>query len=526
MSFSRKISLYFHTIRHLRRTQIWHRLTFRLGHPKPDLSAAPPAAKSMSVTSFPRMAACHLGGEHFRFLNEECVFPGWNSPERGKLWLYNLHYFDWLRQEGLPGTEGSRWIAKWIAENPPPLGNGWEPYPLSLRIVNWIKWHLSGHALSDLARHSLAVQVRFLMKRLEFHLMANHLMANAKALIYAGCFFSGSEAKKWLAKGLEIYQEQLPEQILPDGGHFELSPMYHSIILEDLLDLVNIGAPLFLHDAIGRMLRWLAVMTGPDGRIAHFNDAADGIALSPEQIFNYAEQLGFPRPKQVTASCDLPDSGYARLTAGKWTAICDGGAIGPDYQPGHAHADTLSFELWHGQTRLLVDSGTGEYIDTALRREQRGTAGHNTLVADGKNSSAVWGAHRVAERARIIRRSFSENRFLGAHDGYAPILHQREWHLSSEKVDIVDRAEGKGAHRLEVFWHFAPESRITLGNGVATIELQGMEYTITLPANGTCEIQKGHYSPGFGIIQEIPILHVFFEATLPWNSTTTIKVKS
>ena len=37
------------------------------------------------------------------------------------------------------------------------------------------------------------------------------------------------------------YARELPEQILADGGHFELSPMYHALVLEDLLDLVNIA---------------------------------------------------------------------------------------------------------------------------------------------------------------------------------------------------------------------------------------------------------------------------------------------
>ena len=230
-----------------------------------------------------------LGDNRFRFLNttRQVNTPAdWNRQEWGKLWLYNLHYFDMLRQPDLPDVVGNCWIARWIAENPPGIGNGWEPYTLSLRIVNWIKWQLSGHVLDSQALNSLAVQVRFLTQLVERHLLANHYLANAKALVFAGMFFSGTEAQQWLVDGCEIYREQLPEQILPDGGHFERSPMYHSIILEDLLDLVNIQSPLFLTDHITRMFRWLTVMTGPDGEIALFNDAANGIALAPSQLFN------------------------------------------------------------------------------------------------------------------------------------------------------------------------------------------------------------------------------------------------
>ncbi len=134
---------------------------------------------------------------------------------------------------------------------------------------------------------SLAVQVRFLRKRLEVHLLGNHLFANAKALVFAGLYFSGDEAEEWLQKGLSILEREVPEQVLGDGGHFERSPMYHSIILEDLLDLVGVfgiyggryegegqffkADPVFagmtdvFAEAVGGRLEWMQAMTHPDG---------------------------------------------------------------------------------------------------------------------------------------------------------------------------------------------------------------------------------------------------------------------
>ena len=115
-----------------------------------------------------------LGDNRFRFLNttHQVNTPAdWNRLEWGKLWLYNLHYFDMLRQPDLPDVVGNCWIARWIAENPPGIGNGWEPYTLSLRIVNWIKWQLSGHVLDSQALNSLAVQVRFLTQLVELSLI-------------------------------------------------------------------------------------------------------------------------------------------------------------------------------------------------------------------------------------------------------------------------------------------------------------------------------------------------------------------
>lgn len=469
-----------------------------------------------------------LGDNRFRFLNttHQVNTPAdWNRLEWGKLWLYNLHYFDMLRQPDLPDVVGNCWIARWIAENPPGIGNGWEPYTLSLRIVNWIKWQLSGHVLDSQALNSLAVQVRFLTQLVERHLLANHYLANAKALVFAGMFFSGMEAQQWLVDGCEIYREQLPEQILPDGGHFERSPMYHSIILEDLLDLVNIQSPLFLTDHITRMFRWLTVMTGPDGEIALFNDAANGIALAPSQLFNYAGKLGFEVPQPVVLSADLPSSGYARLVQGPWTLICDGAPVGPNYQPGHAHADTLSFELWYEKQRILVDSGTGEYVDTALRRKQRGTSGHNTLMLDGRNSSDVWGAHRVARRAGIVERKFDKDIFTAAHNGYAPAIHQRSWRFTAEqRIQITDHVAGRGRHEIELFWHCAPGCQVELKPGYAEITYAKQHFVLTLPPDGECHICTGNYSPEFGITLPVPVIHWQTAAELPFEHISEIGI--
>src|SRR5262249_47450203 len=146
---------------------------------------------------------------------------------------------------------------------------------------------------------SLADQVRCLRVRLEYHLFGNHLLANAKALVFAALFFDGAEPKKWLDTGLGILQTELPEQILADGGHFERSPMYHAPILEALLDPLALGRvfaegiPAELLDRwkglAGGMLTWLGAMSHPDGGIAFFNDAAMNFSPTQAQLLAFAD---------------------------------------------------------------------------------------------------------------------------------------------------------------------------------------------------------------------------------------------
>ena len=167
----------------------------------------------------------------------------WQRADLEKLWLYNLHYFDDLRARDAAGrrAEQRALLERWVRENPPGMGVGWEPYPCSLRIVNWIKWALAGGELGPALEQSLALQAEHLSRHVEHHLQGNHLLANAKGLAFAGLFFSGAAAQRWLAAAVALLERQLPEQILADGGHCERSPMYHALVLEDLLDLINLS---------------------------------------------------------------------------------------------------------------------------------------------------------------------------------------------------------------------------------------------------------------------------------------------
>ena len=147
------------------------------------------------------------------------------------------------------------------------------------------------------------------------------------------------------------------------------------------------------------MLTWLHVMSHPDGQISFFNDAAFDIAAPYESLLDYAGRLGFPEPPAERGSRYLEESGYCRLENERAVVICDVARVGPNYQPGHAHADTLSFELSVYGFRVFVNSGVSEYGVSEERLRQRGTAAHNTLELNNADSSEVWHGFRVARRA-------------------------------------------------------------------------------------------------------------------------------
>ncbi|WP_295454111.1 alginate lyase family protein [uncultured Thiodictyon sp.] len=556
---------YFHTLRHLRPVQFYGRVWFRLYRPHPDTRPAPPLRRAQSHWVAPALRPVSLlGPASLRLLNETHALLGpgaWNNPARDKLWLYNLHYFDDL--SAATGPQRVAWqqglLRRWVAENPPGVGTGWEPYPTSLRIVNWVKWSLAGNALPPECVASLAVQARWLRRRLEHHLLGNHLLANAKALAFAGAFFAGPQAQSWRARAERLLARELREQTLADGGHFERSPMYHAIVLEDVLDLINLVAaypetavPAMLglyRECVQSMTRWLTVMCHPDGEIGFFNDAALGIAPTLAQLVDYRQRLGLDgaattlatraptlqrgsvgRTLCVPMSSNgavvwLRDSGYCRLEAGSAVALLDVAPLGADYLPGHAHADTLSFELSLFGQRVIVNGGTSRYGSGPERLAQRGTAAHSTVQIDGADSSEVWGGFRVARRARPLdvrvdsvpeldrgaRRSGTRTEFTAeralrvcaAHDGYRRLpgrpLHRRTWELTSERLTVTDAIEGECGAAVARF-HLHPEviAEIADDGGRGCLRLPGGHLVDWQLTGGHAGLASSVWHPAFG----------------------------
>lgn len=515
-----KIIRLYHTVKYLKISQIFYRIWFLLYHPAVDQSPHPERRVVPGVWVPPVSKQTHLYRPwQFSFLNitRDCSFPiDWNNASIEKLWLYNLHYFDDLQCGEATSRQRlhTELLLKWIAENPPGRGNGWEPYPTSLRIVNLVKWALAGNDCPELLVQSLAVQARFLRKRLEYHLLGNHLLANGKALVFVGLFFAGPEAENWFDKGMQILEKQVAEQILKDGGHFERSPMYHAIILEDLLDLINVmtayGRPV-PYSWCGRaeqMLEWLNAMCHPDGEISLFNDAAFGIAAEPESLRKYIARLGIESSRCRTAALiHLKESGYVRWHDQDAYVIMDVGEIGPDYLPGHAHADTLSFEMSLFGRRFIVDSGTSCYGLSEERLRQRGTLAHNTVSVNGMNSSEVWGGFRVARRARPFELAICEGgspmTVSCSHDGFSrlgrDVIHRRTWELGSKRLSVKDTVIGEDSNSV-VRFHFHPDVGLLLnGQERCTAILPGGQVVALQFSGGEASLLESTYHPQFGI---------------------------
>ncbi|TQF72187.1 heparinase II/III family protein [Pseudoalteromonas luteoviolacea] len=450
----------FHTVKYLKFKQVYYRGYYKFRKPKHVECEAPgsllwrwsgPLLNNQSL----------LSSSSVKFLNQEGAVNSpsdWNCTSKPKLWLYNLHYFDDLSSKDAAQrcSLHHEFIQKWIEQNPPCNGNGWEPYPISLRLVNWVKWCSVQPEVPPSYLKSMLEQANVLTQQLEYHILGNHLFANAKALTFVGAYLDGGNSVELLERGISILNAELKEQFLADGAHFELSPMYHEILLWDLLELIDLAKTSNKPQLIGclphwtliaeKALFWLSSMVHPDGEVSFFNDAAIGIAMQPRQIFEYAQRLELNYETVAEQLVTNKSSGYSRVSFANYSAIFDHANVGPDYLPGHAHADTLSFELSIGEQRVFVNSGTSLYGTSKERVRQRQTAAHNTVSVLDLDSSQVWSGFRVAKRAyAYLEEAISkpEKVLLSAsHDGYLQlspkVKHARKLVCSPDSFVIVD----------------------------------------------------------------------------------------
>ena len=458
-------------------------------------------------------------------------FPAieWRLPNVPKLWLYNLHYFDYLQQPRLKAPEGLALMRDWIAQNPPYAGDGWEPYPISLRIVNWLKF-LSRHAVEvadeQLIAASLYEQARRLRRTLEYHLLANHLFKNGVALLYAGALLEGvPESDGWYRKGKSIVEQEIAEQILADGGHVERSPMYHAIVLEDVLDCLNLVLAIsdgdaqsrcLLQETAHRMLRFLTDVAHADGSLPRFNDTAEGIAPSLAQLRAYAGRLRVGLPEAETRSViEEPDFGLYVITRGGWRCLVDAGPIGPDYQPGHAHCDTLSYELTFDGKFIAVNAGTFAYVGEA-RTLYRSTRSHNTLELDGAEQHEIWSSFRVARRGypREVRvwEDGDGIRFAGEHTGYRRLpgrpVHRRELRLTASGLAVVDRVVSGRDHVARSYLHLHPGVRLEEWDSrSAVLSLDGRLFRVEVEW-GVLSVEDYAFSREFGLQEPAKVLVV------------------
>jgi uncharacterized heparinase superfamily protein len=534
--------------------------------------------------------ARQVADSDFLFLRHRIQYPAgilWDDPLQSQLWRYHLHYFSYVQdllvwaacepRERLQAFAAFKDLtSSWIKAHPSICGDGWHPYTISLRLVNWLEAMAEFRAelkqdrefCSTLLR-SIHGQAAVLHRDLELDVRGNHLIENLRALIWVGVLSRAHESEHWLGSALSRLRDEVLEQVKTDGGHFERCPGYHLVVLKDLLEIAcrlrasGHAAPEWLDSALRSMVDYLLAILPPDGTVPllkdtavdaaptasavltaaalYFDDARYKISgkfeLFPALLFGKAgwnRFLQWEVNAQARPSTALPASGHFvfRDDLRQEYAIFDAGEACPDYLPAHAHADLFTYELSIDGRRIIVDSGVYEYAAGPWRDFFRSTRAHNTVEVDGANQSEVWGSFRVARRTRPEGVQWREGeRFFwvqGQHRGckQRKTTHRRTFAAAGEGLWIVlDELFGHGVCTARSYIHLHPALTVRPHQG-GSLQISGIPEEVWITPFGHDRIEQsrgvlepryqGWFSERFGEVIPNTVLSLRCESEPPF----------
>jgi hypothetical protein len=522
---SRRLRLYIETLRYLSFRQFFYLVYRRLF---PALLRVPSrrAVRLREEFCFPVVIENErkrIVDSRFQFLNKSSSFVtnevNWESYEESKLWRYNLHYFDWLLDSSCATQQQhdlyAQLIDSWVNNNNVGKVDAWEPYTVSLRIVNWIKYFSIRTSMGlenpSVWMLSLQQQAAWLSQNMEYHIRANHLFKNLVAMAFYHAYVHDSERKDVLNRYISELNVEIKEQFNADGGHYERSPMYHAIALEDLMDLYQISSVFdgridqgFLTDKISRAFSFLRAMTFSNGEIALFSDSALNIAASLKSLDHYwnkISQYGACDSHQTTQY--FPQTGFISVEKDNTKLIVSVGNPAPNYQPGHTHCDVFSYELYHDGQKRVTDSGVYEYQAGEMRRYCRTTGAHNTVMVNQSEQHEIWGEFRVGRRAAVTTVDLDDSetvnivlKMTGVDCQGLPYTFTRTFNFCEDSLVVHDSVTMDGAINMQSFVHAAPS-------------IQGNSFPLNIAVHkGRSDYGSSWYCPEFGLKVARPCLEL------------------
>lgn len=501
-----------------------------------DVKKLPPCLLNYKTDSI------KVGGDEytFNFINEEAAYAkaavGWfdKSKDNGtRLWLLNLHYMGYLHN--CTTDDFIILVNDWI-DNVHPYGErywqySWNSFSLSIRVVNWIHYlseniNFFGDEFLNKVLSSIYSQIRFLLKNLELDIKGNHIVKNIKALIFASVFFKSKEASCWLDRGIKLLKIQLLTQINEDGMHFELSPSYHFVVLDDLIDIyccLTESQRGFLLPILKKMITVVNDFSYPDGTIMLFNDSGKSYGISKEKLlYKYNKHIDSVYTFNNNFFLNYKSSGYYGCNFSNVKMIAKFGPIGPKALLAHAHADTFSYVCSIFGRPFIVDHGAYEYNAGNNRDIDRSTFVHNTVSIENKNSSDVYGSFRCGRVANVENlKIVSTKEFFqieATHDGYTSLSNdlyvKRKIEARNSYIKVSDTASSKKV--------FIGRSSILFHPDVILVEKKDTEIIldhhgekISITSSSSMHIEEANYCPDLGIKHKTLKVFIYISNSLP-----------
>ncbi|WP_297434724.1 alginate lyase family protein [uncultured Cetobacterium sp.] len=395
---------------------------------------------------------------------------------------------------------------------------------IGIRCLNWIKaikiFKNSSCNLNFIENkiiESLIYQCELLIKTYDdFRTLSNWGVMQNCGLISLALNYQKqySILNQYLVIALERLEHQCKIQILPDGVHWEQSPMYQNEVLNCLLDIafdfekLNLDTPSFILSSIRKLAYSNAYMKKPnhnqpmqgdsdetdlrdiitrsayilkDGTLKYFGyDFVDFESIWDIGNLNISKYEDLPTKKPNFTSIALKESGNFYLRDSfednsnyLWFRC---GALGS----GHGHGEHLHFDLVSNGEDFISDPGRFTYVEGNIDREfLKSCFAHNTTIVDNIPFSKFNGAWGIVESALTLNTYHSFNKTFdfveGGHLGYisleSPVVTNRKiLYLKNDLWIIIDEFLTEGIHEYSQIFNFYPDKKPIINDQKAFIK--------------------------------------------------------
>ena len=508
------------TVRHFKAAQLGNKFQYRLVKFCYDKNIITPPKgeypdiKFLKLLPIAYTCSVYSKGE-FSFLGHKHRFEkaiDWNIKTNGTLWNIRLNSFDYLNHSQILPDEGKQVIYSFIRDFKKNKTR-FDAHCASLRVINAIKFVSRFQINESEINAFLFSQAVYILRNSEVHLKNNHLLENAFALLYAADFFQDNAMHRFAGRMLT---KELQNQILDDGAHFELCPMYHLWVVNRLLESVQIfRSSMFTVTALNeqltkyasKMLGWISQLQFDNGTLPAINDSAAGYGPGVSAVLKLAAELGLKL--QVLP---MKESGFRKFRNRHFEMLVDINGLTPSEAPGHSHADTFNFVLNVFGDPFVIDTGISTYENSPQRLYERSTMAHNTVVVNNKNQSEVYGSFRAGRRASVHLIQNSGSELKASHNGYAylGVKHQRTFTFEKDRIIIRDTIESKKPVKCTAYLHIDKKNRLTEKEGSYFSKFVRIDFEHA----GKSMLTENHYAPSFGQLLPCHVIQTEFEREL------------
>jgi len=312
------------------------------------------------------------------------------------------------------------------------------------------------------------------------------------------------------------------KQFLPDGGHIERSPHYHAesvVIASQIADVDasrgGILAPTIL-PTLNRATRALAVTLSPSGIPTRFGDisrtfSGKSVSCDVAGILDRADRGG--------PAGELPSFGLVHSCWGgrdeRFSLMFDCGPMGFGGNPGHGHADMLSFCFWAKDHELIGDPGTFLYADTPEAMEFKLRGAHNCIDWPAHPSSRLSRYFRwrlIPPPPTLARRETAAGQPCLSADhgwrlGFRHYHQNRTWIPLLNGLAVLDRVNSSTPENAFARLHLHPDARanVTAPNTVNVDHPSGTA-RISIFGVDRSWIDEAWYAPRYGFRLRAPVV--------------------